>query len=268
MAGRGAGRYASPAQDLEGSGTYAYRESFGRRRLTIELRPHWPLQLDLDLPRSFHHALLPVDVRAAIELAERTERRPPRKVAGEEHIELTVVDRRLRRDVHARSEVRAVGRDDREKAAAVQLAIDQNAHRLRPVGGDPDERASEVTKGLARQSGGGRDALGDVAVDADAGRVHEHAPVHLADIDPSPLCRPDETGNVAPSPWVTERAREIVPRADRVESERGFASCAAPCPLLRAAVSASRSADPLTAPRTSTRPSSRFVRCRGRTVTT
>src|SRR5438477_5013500 len=154
MAGRGAGRHASPGQDLERSGAHAYRESFGGRRLTIELRPHWPLQLDLDHPRSLHHDLLPIDMRAAIELAERDEGRPPRQVAGEEHIELTVVERRLWRDVHARSEVRAVGRDDREKAAAVQLAIDENAHRLRPVGGDPEERAREVTKGLARQTRG------------------------------------------------------------------------------------------------------------------
>src|SRR5207244_3386914 len=82
--------------------------------------------------------------------AKRNERRPSRKVAGEEHVELTVVERRLRRDVHARSEVRAVGRDDREKAAAVQLAIDENAHRLRPVGGDPNQRGREVPKRLAR----------------------------------------------------------------------------------------------------------------------
>src|SRR2546430_13842570 len=99
MAGRGAGRYASPGQDLEGSGTHAYREPFGGRRLAIELRPHRPLQLDLDHPRSFHHDLLPLNMRAAIERAERDEGRPSRHVASEEHIELTVVERRPRRHV-------------------------------------------------------------------------------------------------------------------------------------------------------------------------
>src|SRR5207237_8079192 len=95
MARRGADRHASPGQDLEGSGTHAYRESFGGGRLTIELRPHWPLQLDLDHPRPFHHDLLPIDMRAAIELAERNERRPSRTVAGEELYELTDVERSL-----------------------------------------------------------------------------------------------------------------------------------------------------------------------------
>ena len=145
----------------------------------------------------------------------------------------------------------------------MQLAIDENAHRLRPVGGDPNKRAREVPKRLARQTGGGRDALRDVAVDADAGRVHEHAPVHLADIDRSPLRRADEAGNVAPSPRVTKRTREIVPRADRVEGERGIASRDAVRDLVRGAVATHRDDDSVTVRRAFTRESSRFVRCRG-----
>src|SRR5207237_5141097 len=102
-----------------------------------------------------------------------------------------------------------------------------------------------------------------MAVDADAGRVHEDAPVHLADIDRSPLCRADEAGNGASPPRVPERAREIVPRADRVERERGTAARDAVRDLVRGAVATGRDDDPVTVRRAFTRESGRLVRCRG-----
>src|SRR6267378_3678681 len=144
-----AGRRASPCEDLEGSGADPYREALRGGGLAVQLRPERTLELDLDHPRALHHDLLSVDVRAAIELAERDDRGPAREIACEKNVELTVVERGLRRDVHARTEMRAVRGDDGEESAGVKLAVHEHAHGLRPIRPDPDERAREVTERLA-----------------------------------------------------------------------------------------------------------------------
>src|SRR5207253_6185447 len=122
-------------------------------------------------------------------------------------------------------------------------AIDEHAHRLRAVGRDPDERASEVAEGLAGHARGRGDALRDVAIDADARRVHEDASVDFADVDRSAARSAQETRHIPATARVAKRAREVISRSDRIERKSRGAAGYAVRDLVRGAVAASRDDD-------------------------
>src|SRR5207253_10162508 len=109
----------------------AYGETLSGCRFAVELRSHGSFHFDLEDARAFHHDHLSVDVSPAIELAEGDERRPAREIAGKEDIELAVVQRCERRDVHARAEVRPIRGHDREASPAGELAVAAPSQRLR-----------------------------------------------------------------------------------------------------------------------------------------
>src|SRR5204862_3909805 len=112
-----------------------------------------------------------------------------------------------------------------------------------PIRADTDERAGEVAEGLSNEPRGRRDALRDVAVDPDAGRVHEDPPVDFADVDGPAARIADEPGNVTPAARVSERAREVVARPDRIKRERSAAAGDSVRDLVRGPVATGRDDD-------------------------
>ena len=198
----------------------------------------------------------------SIDLGEGDQRGPHPHVAGEDHIELAVVERSLRRDVHARAEVRPIRRDDGEEAPACELSVDEHAHGLRPVGRDADERAGEVAEGAPDDPRGGGDPRGDVSVDADAGGVHEDASVQLAEIDRAALRGAQESHEIASTPRVSERAREIVARAQRVQAEHRIAADEAVRDLVRGAIASGRDDEAVSVRGRLAREASRLLSCR------
>src|SRR5258708_13171477 len=78
-------------------------------------------------------------------------------------------------------------------------AVDRDAHRHGLVHRDRSERAREVAERRADVSRAALHALGDDAVDADAGGIHEDTPVQLADVDHAAPGRPKEPPD-APQP--------------------------------------------------------------------
>src|SRR5205823_8344340 len=121
--------------------------------------------------------------------------------------------------------------------------VDQHAHHLRPVRADADERAGEVAERLSNEPRGGRDALRDVAVDSDARRVNEDAPVDFADVDGTAARIADEPRNVTPSARVSECPREVVARADRIKRERSSAASDSIRDLVRGPIATGRDDD-------------------------
>src|SRR6266849_4863837 len=117
--------------------------------------------------------------------------------------------------MHAAAEVRAVRRDDDEMLPLPRLTIPRDAHRLRPVGRDGDERADEVAQRRANDPGARDDALGHVPVDPDAGGVQEDASVDLADVDAPRSRLREEGGDLLSLARVAEGAREVIARAGR-----------------------------------------------------
>src|SRR5439155_19677352 len=95
---------------------------------------------------------------------------------------------------------------------------------VRSVRRDGHEGADEIAESLADDPRARFDALRDVAIDTHARGVDEDAAVHLADVDDATTRAGEESRDVATFARITERAREIVPRPDRIERERGARS--------------------------------------------
>src|SRR5207237_9931895 len=134
---------------------------------------------------------------------------------------------------------------DAQESPADELAVDEDAHRPGPVRRDAYEGAGEVAKRLADDPARRRDPRRDVSVDADARGVHEDPAIHLAHVDGAAARAPEGADNVARAARVAERAREVVPRPDRVEREDRAASHDPVGDLVRRSVPARRDDEPV-----------------------